>query len=459
MSAFFLFIPSKKQLTKENVCSIMIVPHYLLSGELFMADRIILHCDVNSFFASCEEQVNPKLKCIPMAVAGSEDLRHGIVLAKNQRAKPFGIATGMVKWEAQQRCPQIAFVRAHTDEYRQFTHSVRKCMYEYTDQVEPFGGDEAWLDVTGSTHLFGDGYEIANRLCQDIYRRTGLTVSVGVSWNKAFAKLGSDFKKPDAVTVFSKENYKNIVWNLPVSELLFVGRKTTQKLNAMGIHTIGDLANTSMQVLEDKFGKNGIGLWAYANGMDNGSVCEYGHIEPPKSIGNSTTTPRDLKDNHDVQQTLSMLADTVATRMRDEGVRGQVVAISIRNAKGLAWYTRQVKLKYATCVTKRIADAAFELFLKSNYDWQENIRSVGVRVTDLQYMDAVSQTDLFGIEGTRHVEEALEFAKDKMRRRYGYECIMTGLEMWDDTLPVISPEGARLKGSGMYDLTPQRRSG
>lgn len=426
---------------------------------MHMSDKVILHADVNAFFASCEELVNPKLKTVPMAVAGNEDLRHGIVLAKNQLAKPYGVATGMVKWEARQRCKDIRFVRAHTAEYREFTYSVRKCMYNYTDLIEPFGGDEAWLDVTGSVRLFGDGYEIANRLRNDIKRKTGLTVSIGVSWNKAFAKLGSDFKKPDAVTVFHRGNYKEFVWQLPVSELLFVGRATSKKLHSIGIHTIGDLANTSVEVMESKFGKNGIGLWVYANGLDSARVCEHGHIEPPKSIGNSTTTPRDLCNDHDIKLTLSMLSDTVATRMRNEGVRGQVVAISIRGAKGLVWFTRQIKLKQATCITKHIAEAAYALFVKCNYDWKENIRSIGVRVTDLHYIDEFSQTDLFNIESTRYVEEALEFAKDKMRKKYGYECIQTGLEMWDDTLPVISPEGARLKGSGMYELTQQRRPG
>ena len=425
-----------------------------------MKDRVILHADVNSFFAACEEQVNPQLKYIPMAVAGDEDLRHGIILAKNQKAKPFGIATGMVKWEARQRCKDLVFVRANTDEYREFTLSVRKCMYNYTDLIEPFGGDEAWLDVTGSARLYGDGYEIAHRLKDEITRKTGLTLSVGVSWNKAFSKLGSDYKKPNAVTVFDRGNYKHLVWRLPVSELLFVGRATTKKLISIGIYTIGDLANAPLELMESNFGKNGVGLWAYANGLDNSSVCGYGHIEPPKSIGNSTTTPRDLSDEHDVKQTLSMLSDTVASRMRDEGVRGQVVSIGVRGAKGLSWFTRQIKLKQATCVSKHIALAAYGLFQKCNYDWQrENIRSVGVRVTDLQFIDEFSQTDLFNIEGTRYIEESLEFAKDKMRKKYGYECIRTGLEMWDGTLPVISPEGARLKGSGMYEITNQRRTG
>ncbi|MCL2539073.1 MAG: DNA polymerase IV [Oscillospiraceae bacterium] len=425
-----------------------------------MKDRIILHADVNSFFASCEEQINPKLKKIPMAVAGNEDLRHGIILAKNQMAKPFGIATGMVKWEARQRCRDIVFVRAHTDEYREFTRSVRKCMYNYTDLIEPFGGDEAWLDVTGNMRLKGDGYEIANRLREDVKRKTGLTISVGVSWNKAFSKLGSDFKKPDAVTVFDRRNYKDTVWRLPAGDLLFVGRATTRKLNSIGVHTIGELAETPLPVIQSNFGKNGVGLWAYANGHDGSEVCSYGNVVPPKSIGNSTTTPRDLCDDHDVKQTLFMLSDTVATRMREEGVRGQVVSIGVRGAKGLSWFSRQTKLKHATCISKRVASTAYELFLKCGYDWQqENIRSVGVRVSDLQYIDEFSQTDLFDIEETRYVEEALEFAKDKMRKKYGYECIRTGLEMWDGTLPVISPEDARLKGSGMYEITSQKRSG
>ena len=425
-----------------------------------MKDRIILHADVNSFFASCEEQVNPKLKDIPMAVAGNEDMRHGIILAKNQLAKPFGIATGMVKWEARLRCRDIVFVGAHTDEYREFSRAVRKCMYKYTDMIEPFGGDEAWLDVTGSVRLFGGGYEIAHKLKEDVRRKTGLTVSIGVSWNKAFSKLGSDYKKPDAVTEFSRNNFKAKVWNLPVESLLFVGRSTKRKLSSIGVNLIGDLANTPMSILENNFGKNGLGLWAYANGLDNSSVCEYGHIEPPKSIGNSTTTPRDLRGEHDIKQTISMLSDTVSSRMRDERVRGHVVAIGIRGAEGLSWFSRQIKLKQATCVSKHIASAAYELFLKCDYDWQkENIRSVGVRVTDLRYMDEYSQTDLFGTEETRYVEEALEFAKDRMRKKYGYDCIRTGLEMWDDSLPVISPEAARLKGSGMYEITNQRRSG
>lgn len=207
-----------------------------------MTDRTILHCDMNNFYASVECLYNPALRGKPVAVGGDVEARHGIILAKNYEAKKYGVQTGEALWQAKQKCPGLTIVPPSFEKYLRFSRLAREIYGCYTDRIESFGLDECWLDLTGSERLFGGGKAVADKLRERIKFELGVTISVGVSHNKIFAKLGSDMKKPDATTVITRENYKDVVWPLPVSDLLFVGPATTRKLARYGIHTIGQLA-------------------------------------------------------------------------------------------------------------------------------------------------------------------------------------------------------------------------
>ena len=281
-----------------------------------MNDRIILHSDLNSFYASVECLYNPKIRDLPVAVCGDPAARHGIVLTKNQHAKKYGVTTGQPIWQAKQMCPKLIVVEPHYDLYLRFSKLAREIYYQYTNQIESFGIDEAWLDVTGSTKLFGCGVEIAEKIRKQIFAELGITVSIGVSFNKIFAKLGSDYKKPDAVTDFNRENYRDKVWPLPVADLLYVGNATDKKMRKFGISTIGKLAESDTRLLYSNFGKIGIMLQRFANGLDHTPVTVNDENSVIKSIGNSMTTSRDLVTLEDVWVTLLMLSESVATRLR-----------------------------------------------------------------------------------------------------------------------------------------------
>jgi len=415
-------------------------------------EKTILHIDMNNFFASVECIDKPELGSVPLAVCGDEKQRHGIVLAKNELAKKYGIKTGMVLWEARQKCPELVCVGAHMDNYIKYSKLARQLYYNYTDQIEPFGIDECWLDVTGSAGLFGSGEDIAERIRNEV-KDMGLTVSIGVSFNKIFAKLGSDYKKPDAVTVFSKSNYRDMIWPLDVGDMMFVGRATGKKLRMLGINTIGDLALTPAGVLESKLGKMGKVLWSYANGYDDSPVLNTEDSVPIKSIGNSTTTPRDLETDYDVKTVLYSLSDTVATRMRDQGFRCGAVEIWIRRSD-MESFVRQHKLEYPTCLTNTVAREAFSLFLQ-NYDWNLPIRGVGVRVSGLTPLSSNYQLDMFADETKNAGKENLAFSIDTLRKKYGYSAVLAGIAISDNSLKALSPEDCRRNGAGMYELTPQ----
>lgn len=419
-----------------------------------MSDRVILHCDLNNFFASVELRDKPGMRHVPVAVCGDAELRHGIVLAKNELAKASGVKTAMTIWEAKKLCPGLEILPPHMSEYLKVSRAVRKIYERYTDQVESFGVDECWLDVTGSVHLFGSGEDIANQLRQIIKEEQQVSVSVGVSFNKIFAKLGSDMKKPDAVTVLSRDNYKERIWPLPIESLLFVGRATAKKLRALGIDTIGKIAAAPVEVLQSSLGKMGGVFWQYANGYDNAPVKRCDHHSPAKSIGNSTTTPRDLKSNDDVKQALYSLSDTVATRLREQLLRGQVVELWVRDNEFQS-FVRQRKIDYPTCLTNVIAEQAYSLFLE-HYNWQQPVRGIGVRLSALTPMDEERQTDLFLDEHDLECRERLALSVDELRRRYGYKAVLSGLALSDTSLPNLSPEECREQGAGLYDMTPQR---
>ena len=393
--------------------------------------RTILHSDMNCFYASVEMLHHPEFSGKPLAVGGDPEARHGIVLTANYIAKKAGVKTGMALWQAKQVCPEIIFVPPRMDLYLRFSRMAQEIYSEYTDLREPFGIDESWLDVSASTSIKGDGMKIAQEISNRIKNELGVTVSIGVSWNKIFAKLGSDYKKPDGITAFTKENYKNIVWNLPAGDLLMVGRSTEKTLRKLGIRTIGELAGTEPSILKTYLGKMGLILYDFANGWDEAPVCTEGYKAPIKSIGNSTTTPRDLISDLDVKIILMALAESVGARLRENGFQCRTVEVSIRD-NGLYHFTRQCKLNRASNVTEEIAKAAFELFQK-NYNWEHPIRSLGVRGCDLVSEEMPYQLDLFMDEVKREKMRKMDQVVDEIRGRFGYQSIQRAF-MYQDKL-------------------------
>ena len=386
---------------------------------------------MNNCYASIELLHHPELRGRPLAVGGDPEARHGIVLAKDMIAKKAGVKTGMALWQARQVCPDIVFVPPRMDLYLRFSRLAHQIYADYTDQQEAFGIDESWLDVTHSSACKGDGFAIAQEISRRMKEELGVTVSIGVSWNKIFAKFGSDYKKPDAITVINQDNYKDIIWRQPVEDLLYVGRATKRKLNGYGIHTIGELAGTDPELLHRWLGKMGYVLSVFANGQDQTPVNQEHYDAPVKSIGNSTTTPRDLVNEEDVKIIAYVLAESVSVRLRENNFKCSVVEISVRDNE-LYSFTRQQRIKSPTNITGEIAAAAMKLF-HENYHWQKPIRSVGVRACNLISADTPVQLDLFLDERRREKEQKLDIAVDIIRRRFGFDSIQRGL-MYQDRL-------------------------
>ncbi|HHV28389.1 MAG TPA: DNA polymerase IV [Clostridium sp.] len=387
--------------------------------------RVILHCDLNNFYASVECLYNPELRDRPVAVCGSVEDRHGIVLAKNYEAKKYKVMTGETVWEAKSKCPGLVTVRANHSLYLKFSRYARQIYEYYTDQIESFGLDECWMDVSESSLLFGDGPKIANEIRKKIKRELGVTVSIGVSYNKIFAKLGSDMKKPDAVTVITEDNFKEKIWGLPVEDLLYVGRSTRRKLNNLAIFTIGDLANCHLEFLIKQLGKWGYTLWNFANGYDTSPVARNDCEIAIKSIGNSLTTPRDLTNNEDVRILIYTLSESVGERLRSHNLKGRTVQISLKDP-GLQSLERQGQLDLHTYITSEIAAKAYEIFLKS-WDWSKNIRALGVRVTDLVEADTCTQISLFLDDAKRQKLEMIDECVDRVRERFGHYSVQRGI--------------------------------
>lgn len=400
--------------------------------------RIILHSDCNCFYASVECALNPELKGKPVAVSGNPEKRHGIILAKSEEAKKFGVKTGEAIWQAKKKCPQLITLPPNFSKYVEYSKSVKEIYYKYTDMVESFGLDEAWLDVTGSTRLFGNGYEIAQQIRNRIKKELDITVSIGVSYNKIFAKLGSDYKKPDAVTLINKSNYKHMVWSLPAEDLLYVGSATKKKLNSLGIFTIGQIANTPVDILKKNLGKWGQMLHSFANGNDTSTVALYGETSPVKSIGNSTTSPRDLKDITDVKIIMGVLADSVARRMREQGLSCMLVSITVRD-NSLCSFTRQKKLLSYTDITSEILNTALALF-KESYSWKKPIRSLGLSVSELTCKDSGTQLSLFEDNKKRLRQESLDKTTDALKNRFGNFIINPAVMLKDTTLSGFNPK-------------------
>lgn len=398
--------------------------------------RHILHVDQNCFYASVEMQRHPELRDKPLAVCGSQEERHGIVLTANYLAKPYGVKTGMAIWQARQRCPNLVILPPDMDEYIRFSRMARDIYEDYTDQIEPFGLDESWLDVTGSVGLFGDPMSIAREISGRIKFELGITASIGVSDNKITAKLGSDYKKPDAITRIEADNYKEIAYPLPVEDLLYVGPATSRKLRAIGISTIGRLAECPVDVLVRRLGKMGAVLHTFANGRDVSPVQRSDHIPNIKSVGNSATTPRDLETEADVKLMLYLLAESVCARMRELVSRCTVVEIYVRDTQ-LNSIVRQQKLQAPSCSSQELAETGLDIF-RRNYRWDRPVRSIGLRGAGLVEAQGTVQLSLYTEDQKRDKWERIDTAVDHLRQRYGYMSVRRALMDSDPLLGHIN---------------------
>ena len=399
--------------------------------------RHILHIDMNCFYASVEMQRHPEYRNVPLAVCGSQEDRHGIVLTANYLAKPRGVKVGQAIWQAKQVCPELVTLPPDMSEYIRFSHMAREIYEDYTDQIEPFGLDENWLDVTGSVGCKGSPMAIAQEISERIKFELGITASIGVADNKITAKLGSDYKKPDAITRIEADNYKEIVYPLPVDDLLYVGPATSRKLHGIGVHTIGQLAELDTDCLVHKFGKMGIVLKTFAMGQDRTPVTKTDHIPTIKSVGNSATTPHDMTCDEDVHLMLLLLAESVTSRMRELCSKCTTVEVSIRDT-GLSWFTRQRKLPMPSCSSDELAEVAFQLF-KANYRWQSPIRSIGIRGSGLVEASPFAQCSVFPEDQRRERWEQLDKTVDGLRSRYGYHSIRRAVMYGDKLLGSINP--------------------
>lgn len=403
--------------------------------------RTILHSDLNNFYASVEELKHPELKNLPIVVCGSKEDRHGIVLAKNMIAKQAGIKTGDVFWQAKQKCPNLVELPADFSAYLDVSKQVRKIYERFTDRVEAFGIDECWLDVTESVKLFGSGDILADNIRNSIKNEIGITVSIGVSWNKIFAKLGSDIKKPDAVTVITQENYKDIVWSLPVEDLLYVGKATKTKLNKRGIFTIGQLANTDQSLLSKWLGKWGNYLYIFANGLDLTPVYKREEEQNIKSIGNSLTNYRDLYELDDVYTLILLLSDSVAARLRESALgKAKTVHLSVTDAE-LLHYGKQGKMQLPSKTAADIAECAFELF-KSVFPWNSAVRAISVSVSD--FTGENEQLNVFTDIISEQKTERMEAAIDKIRLKYGNRIIQRATILKDTRLKELDIKGEHI---------------
>ncbi len=389
-----------------------------------MKERIILHCDLNNFFASVSLIYNPTLKELPVAVCGDKENRHGIVLAKNEKAKSYGVKTAETIFEAKSKCPELVTLPPLREKYHEYSKRAHAIYERYTDMIEPFGIDECWLDVTGSTMLFGSGEEIAHRIRKDIKTELGITVSVGVSFNKIFAKLGSDMKKPDAVTVINRENFRQKVWCLPVSDLLFVGKRTCEKLKSSGINTVGDVTLCDDATLTRLLGKQGAELKKYALGEDTSPVVTPTEEDRPKSIGRSTTCSKDFTDNSEVWRAFLDFAEQICDTLRQKNLFAGGVQVHIRTAS-LTVKEFSHTFTDTTSSALVLAKRGYELFCR-NYTFGEPLRSVGLRAISIKSEETAVQQDIFGEEEKQAELEKIESSIYELRKKFGKESIKRG---------------------------------
>ena len=409
-----------------------------------MKQRDILHSDLNCFYASVEMLLDPSLRGKAVAVCGSTEERHGIVLAKSELAKKAGVKTGMVNWEARQRCPNLIVVPPQYDEYLKFSALTRAIYNRFTDQVEPYGMDECWLDVTGSHYMCGSSMDIAETIRRTVKEELGLTVSIGVSYNKIFAKLGSDMKKPDAITEITPEDMESKVWPLTASDLLYVGRATDGKFESYGIRTIGDIARTDPQFLKRLLGVNGIALWRYASGLDDSRVMHKDFVSPIKTVGHGITCVADLNNEEEVYRVMLELSQDVGHRLRVHELSARGIQIQVRG-NDLFGQQYQCKLDMKTQLPTEIANAGFKLF-RERYTWPNKVRALCIRAIDLVPKDEATQLNMF-VDTERLIRrERLQDAIEDCRHRFGKRAITYATLLGDLKMPDDGRDKVRMPG-------------
>jgi len=395
---------------------------------------------------------NPRLQYVPMAVCGNREERHGIVLTANYPAKKRGVKTGMANWEAERLCPGLYTVPPRYSDYIQFSGFVREIYSGYSDRIEAFGIDENWIDLTGCVSSFGQGEKAVHEIRERVKRELGLTVSIGLANNKVFAKLGSDMKKPDACTIIPQRDFREIVWPLPVGDLLYVGRATEVKLRSRYIDTIGALAKTNPDNLKRWFGKVGLVLYAFANGEDRSAVAPVTFEAPVKSIGNSHTCPRDLISDRDVKIMIYALSESVGARLAEYGLYATVAEFSYINKDLSVYAVKQMKLERPTNISGEIADAAFALFKKHYGHWPEPLRKIGVRGAGLISADSPKQLSIYESAEQLAEKEDLERAVNMLRGRYGNKIIQRAIMFTDTELSrVDAKRDHRIHPAGVFN--------
>jgi len=407
-------------------------------------ERAILHSDLNSFYASVEIMLNPRLRGKAIAVCGSTEDRHGIVLAKSELAKKAGVKTGMVNWEARTLCKDLLVIPPQYEQYLKYSKLTQAIYNRYTDLIEPFGMDECWLDVTGSRGICGDGMTIAEDIRQTIHEELGMTVSIGVSFNKIFAKLGSDMKKPDAITQITDSDFRKKVWPLPASDLIYCGHATTAKLAKYAIYSIGDLAITDPEFLRRLLGINGIALWHYANGTDRSRIMHRDFVSPVKSIGHGITCVCDLENDEEVWKVILELSQDIGHRLRVHELSAKGVQVSVRS-NDLLGFQFQNKLPFKTQLPSEIGAAALHLF-KDNYQWTTNVRAVTVRAINLVPKDESEQLSFFRDTARIDRRERLEDTVESIRSRFGNKAITYAVLIGDLKMPGDGRHLAKMPG-------------
>ena len=418
-------------------------------------ERVIFHLDINHCYAQIEEMKFPRLREVPMAVGGHEEKRHGIILAKNDIAKKCGIKTGESLREARAKCRDLLIIPPAYEDYIYYTNEVKEIYRRYSDQVESFGLDEAWVDYTDSVHLFGEPVAMAEKIREQVHSELGLDVSVGISWNKIFAKLGSDLKLPSGAAVITRENFRDVVWPLPAEDLLYVGPATRRKLRRRGIRTIGELACYPVQYLKKAMGVSGELISAFANGLDTSPVAVNGYHPPVKSVGNSMTMIHDVDNPEDLRPVFYVLCEAVASRLRDHGLQGDVISISLRSS-GLDWFGRERKISRKTDVSRTILETAMEL-TNELYDFDLPLRAIGVSVSHLCAAGSARQLSLFTDEEAYEKDRLTDLAMDEVRQKYGYYSIQRACTAVDRPLTEFNvKEDHTVHPTGYFRGRPMR---
>lgn len=400
-------------------------------------NRIILHVDLNHYYAQVEEMLQPSLRQCAMAVAGEKERRNGIILAKNDLAKSAGVLTGETIGEAKRKCPGLILLSARYDRYLYFSRKIRELYLEYTDQIEPFGIDEAWLDISKLAADCSEGKAIAQKIQTEIYQRYGLTVSIGISFNKVFAKLASDQIKPSGLVVIDKNSYQKTAWSYPVEELLYVGVATKKKMRLFDIYTIGDLAQKEHQFILRHFGKAGEMVWYFARGMDFSPVAHFSYQRPIKSIGNSITAIHDLTERMEIQLVLTVLCESIASRLREQQARGSLITLDLRDPS-LKHQSHQRQFDFPSCLSEEILERAMILL---DEIWNhEPLRGIGVSVGALSFNGEIEQMNLFLDEKKRAKNETLERTIDQLRERFGFESVKKCSLLIDKRLTNFNPK-------------------